>query len=123
MMDRLEEMLKMQEVLQTKYNEFGMAPRELEGHARMDYIRTMVLATEDELHEALRETDWKPWSKHPIKMINRENYKAELVDAWHFFMNLLLVANISADEFFNEYLRKNDINHDREDNGYISPTG
>jgi len=121
MMDRLEEMLRMQEALQIKYS--GVAPSDLGGTARMDFIRTMVLATEDELHEALRETAWKPWSNHVIRGINRESYLAEMVDAWHFFMNLLLVANISADEFFNEYLRKNGINHDREDNGYISPTG
>lgn len=125
MMDRLEEMLKMQEALQTKYNG-GERPGDMVGAARMNYVRTMVLATEDELHEALRETQWKPWSHHSgssFSNIKREEYKAELVDAWHFFMNLLLVADITADEFFNEYLRKNGINHDREDNGYTSPTG
>lgn len=122
-MDRLEEMLKMQEDLQRKYNG-GFAPQDLEPEKKIEFIRTMMLATEDELHEALRETTWKPWSTSArLRLINREQYKAELVDAWHFFMNLLLVANITADEFFNEYLRKNGINHDRKDNGYISPTG
>ena len=123
MMDRLEEMLKMQEDLQRKYNG-GLSPYELEPQKKIEYIRTMVLAVTDELHEALRETAWKPWStKARLRLIHRENYKNELIDAWHLFMNLLLVANITADEFFNEYLRKNNINHDREDNGYISPTG
>ena len=121
-MDRLEEMFRLQEALQTKYNG-GERPGDMVGAARMNYVRTMVLATEDELHEALRETSWKPWSHHTLHNINREEYLDELVDAWHFFMNLLLVANITADEFFNQYLRKNQINHGREDNGYISPTG
>jgi dimeric dUTPase (all-alpha-NTP-PPase superfamily) len=122
MMDRLEEMLRMQEELQRKYNG-GFAPQDLEGERRIDFIRTMILATEDELHEALRETAWKPWSNHLIRGINREGFLSEMIDAWHFYMNLLLVANITADEFFNAYLRKNQINHDREDNGYVSPTG
>ena len=121
-MDRLEEMLKMQEALQTRYNG-GERPGDMVGAARMNYVRTMMLATTDELHEALRETSWKPWSYRSVRDIKRQDYLEEMVDAWHFFMNLLLVADITADEFFNEYLRKNGINHDRESDGYVSPTG
>jgi dimeric dUTPase (all-alpha-NTP-PPase superfamily) len=117
--DRLEEMLNLQAKLQLRYH--GVHPSELRYDAQKDYIRTMVLATTDELHEALRETAWKPWSS--ADGINHDAFKSELVDAFHFFMNLMLVANITADEFFNEYLRKNGINHGRIDDGYISPTG
>lgn len=121
-MDRLEEMLKMQAELQLKYS--GVYPTELSGDERKDFIRTMVLACTDELHEALREAPWKPWSKHTEWTFEEnDRFKDELVDAWHFMMNLILVSGMSADEFFERYLRKNGINHDREDGGYVSPTG
>lgn len=120
--DRLEEMLKLQEMLQRRHL-FGVRPAALEGEERAEYLRAMVLATTDELHEALREVAWKPWSKRPVGEMNRENFRNELVDAFHFFMNLMLVANISAEEFFTAYLRKNNVNHGRIDDGYVSPTG
>lgn len=121
-MDRLEEMLKLQAELQERYN--GVEPIDLEGDARKDYVRTMVLACTDELHEALREVPWKPWSKNILwDGIGTDNFKLELVDAWHFFMNLMLVSGMTADELFSEYLRKNKINHGRVDDGYVSLTG
>lgn len=122
MMDRLAEMMELQEQLQRRHLD-DAAPRNLTGETRANYIRTHMLALEDELHEALRETSWKPWSKTPGGEMNRDEYLDELVDAWHFFMNLMLVADCSADEFFQRYLRKNGINHGRIDDGYSSPTG
>ena len=121
-MDRLEHMLKLQTELQIRYT--GDHPALLQGDAQKDYIRTMVLACTDELHEALREIPWKPWSKR-TEWTNDEQdrFKDELVDAWHFMMNLMLAVDMNAEELFKRYLRKNGINHDREDNGYISPTG
>jgi dimeric dUTPase (all-alpha-NTP-PPase superfamily) len=120
--DRLEEMLRLQEQLQVRHL-FGLKPGDLRHAERAEYIRAMILATTDELHEALREVAWKPWSKRPVGEMNRQNFVDELVDAWHFFMNLMLVGEITADEFFTAYLRKNNINHGRIDDGYVSPTG
>jgi dimeric dUTPase (all-alpha-NTP-PPase superfamily) len=122
-MDRLEEMLKLQSQLQARYHD-GVEPIDLDPQARKEYVRSMVLALTDELHEALREVPWKPWSKTSLwDQIGTENFKLELVDAFHFYMNLMLVSGMSADELFNEYLRKNNINHGRIDSDYASPTG
>jgi dimeric dUTPase (all-alpha-NTP-PPase superfamily) len=118
--DCLKEMLYLQVKLQQRYLK-GRLPWELQHDEQKDYIRTMVLATTDELHEALRETAWKPWSN--ADGMNRDAFVDELVDAFHFFMNLLIVANCDAKEFFRRYLRKNGINHERIDEGYTSPTG
>lgn len=122
--DRLAVMLKKQDELQRRYNVHGMSPNEFPDDMSVDYIRTMVLATTDELHEALREVPWKPWSKTTeITYADNERFKEELVDAWHFFMNLMLVSGMTAEELFTAYLRKNGINHDRIDGDYASPTG
>lgn len=121
-MDRLQEMLELQEELQRRYDN-GTSPAVYTGETRANYIRIHMLALTDELHEALREVGWKPWSKTPSGKMNRDTYLDELVDAWHFFMNLLIVADCTPDEFFNRYLRKNGVNHGRIDDGYSSPTG
>lgn len=106
-------MLNMQENLQRRL--IGISPSALEGNERAVYIRNMVLALTDELHEALRETGWKPWSTK--RHLNRDPYVDELVDAFHFFMNLMLVAGVSWEELETCYKAKNHVNFMRADSG------
>lgn len=91
-------------------------PRNLSPTERAEWVRWNMLALMDELHEAMGEVGWKPWatSRH----LNREAYKGELVDAFHFFINLCLVADISADELIAGYFTKRERNSTRQRNGY-----
>tara|TARA_R110000796_G_scaffold39383_4_gene98278 strand:+ start:8527 stop:8955 length:429 start_codon:yes stop_codon:yes gene_type:complete len=116
---QFEDALKAQLELQKK--SFGTDPTMLDDEQKMDFIRWNVLALEDELHEALAETGWKPWatSKH----VNRAAYIAELVDAFHFLMNLMLVVDCSADEFLQKYAEKRKINVQRQVEGYDGVKG
>jgi len=82
----------------------------------ISFIKDMTLAAIDELLEALREVSWKPWSKK--KFFHSTEFKEELVDVLHFFVNLCLAADMSADELYKRYLQKNKINHKRQDEGY-----
>lgn len=98
----------------------GQFPADLAPSVKMNYIRTMVLALTDELHEALAETGWKPWatSNH----INREGYRGELADAFIFLMNLMLVADITPSELMEVVKAKQIKNHKRQDDGYDGVT-
>lgn len=118
--DRLTEMLRLQEDLQRRFLQ-GRAPVELDVDEKLEFIRNHTLAQLDEIHEALRETGWKPWSRS--NEIRRSRYVDEIVDEFHFFMNRMLIVGMTAEELFSEYLRKNKINHERQDSGYVSPTG
>lgn len=102
-------------------NAYGSDPVELPEHEKIEFIRWNVLALEDELHEALAEVGWKPWatSKH----INRDAFKGELVDAFHFLMNLMIVTGIDADEFLAGYREKNLRNAARQAEGYDGVKG
>lgn len=72
---------------------------------KIQFIRDMREALEAELQEAIDEVTWKPWStKTPA--INRAAYVGEMVDAWHFFMNMMLVEKITAEELFEGYQEK-----------------
>lgn len=81
-----------------------------------EYITMMTLACIDELLEALHETPWKPWKKN--QAFSRELFCKELIDAWHFLINLSLAAGMTSDDIHQLYLNKNKINHSRHDEGY-----
>lgn len=112
---RMTRMLEMQRALQLRYND-GKTIESFTDEERMQAIRDNVLACTDELHEALAETGWKLWatSNH----LNREAFHAELVDAFHFFMNLMLHSGMSANDLYEGYLAKHAKNHKRQDDGY-----
>ena len=112
---RLTHMLKMQRDLQLRYNK-GKALEDFTDEERMEAIRINVLSCTSELHEALDETGWKPWatSNH----MNVEAFRSELVDAWHFFMNLMLHSGMTATDLYEGYIKKNAKNHKRQDDGY-----
>lgn len=82
----------------------------------IQYIKDMVLAAEDELHEMLGEIGWKPWatSRH----INRDAVKSELVDTFQFFMNLCFAVGMSADELQFLHTQKLKKNYARANDGY-----
>lgn len=116
-------LIGMQLDLQTQH--MGGDPRDLfaadpEGWA--DFMRWNAYALTDELHEATAETGWKPWatSRH----LNQEAFMKEMVDAFHFFMNMLLAANPGADPddiaqaFCEAYFAKNAVNAQRQIDGY-----
>ena len=109
-LDKLERIFEKQKEFQGKAD-----PRALED-ANIEYIKDMILAAMDELTEVLRETPWKPWKKQQV--FNREKYKEELVDLLHFFVNLCLAADITPLELYNEYMLKNEENHERQEKGY-----
>lgn len=84
----------------------------------IDYVKLNVLALTDELHEALAECHgWKPWTKGE-HAIDRDKYLGELTDALHFLVNLYLVVGGRADEITALFMKKNAVNHTRQDTGY-----
>jgi len=115
--DRLQQLLNSQEQLQI--NSYGNSPSDLlpaDPEAAIDFLRWNVLALEDELHELLGETGWKPWatSRH----VNLTAAKGELIDAFHFFMNIALLLGMDADDLFDGYQKKRAKNARRQAEGY-----
>jgi hypothetical protein len=123
-LDYLSEMFKKQRELQTKLGApIGPPPtvfsaeeaRELNSKFQ-DYINTMTIACIDELMEALRETPWKPWKRQ--QAFNVANFRKELIDAWHFLINLSLASGMDAEAVHDLYMQKNRENFKRKEDGY-----
>lgn len=127
-MTQLGKMLHDQREMQI--SSFGFDPAEATVEERVEYIRWNVLALTDELHEMMRETSWKPWASSTF--INPDAAFAEMVDAWHFFMNILWAitglgglgdAEILAADFADEYEKKRQRNIARQLEGYTGRVG
>lgn len=121
----ISQMLEKQLQLQLKI--IKRDPRDLDGAELMEYICMNMLSLEDELHEAMKECGWKPWATE--KYMNREAFMKELVDAWHFLMNMMLAISPGrlpldiAKEFATKYYEKNRINAERQTAGYAGVDG
>jgi len=112
--DKLEEILRLQKQLQVEA--YGANPSLMMNDERIQYIKDMILAATDELHEALAEVGWKPWgaSRH----FNRDAFVSELIDVQHFLNNLFLVADVGPEELYTKYRAKHSENARRQAEGY-----
>ncbi|QGJ94514.1 dUTPase [Gordonia phage Yarn] len=80
-------------------------------------IREHAGYTVEELYEAIGHLKNKPW-KQTFKDVSKEEFLEELADAWHFFIELHIIAGVTPEEVFRQYFRKALINQQRRDTGY-----
>ena len=77
------------------------------------------LALRQESAEAIDSLNWKWWKKDEEDW---GNIKIELVDMLHFWVSMCTVAGLDADDVINLYLKKNQLNHKRQNEGYQDGT-
>ena len=102
MTDHLGSMFSAQRKLQTTL--LGIDPQHMDRGDLLRYITDMATACTGELHEALDETGWKPWTTSDH--LNIEAFRDELTDAWLFLLNLMLAAGMTSKDLFNRYHEK-----------------
>ncbi len=71
------------------------------------------------IHEAIelqRLTNWKWWKK-PTNF-DETRAKEEVIDLWHFLVQTSIELGMTPKEILDEYLRKNQINKERQEKGY-----
>lgn len=126
-----QQLLETQAHLQT-YQKDGPPLEFDDDEQRVEFIRWNVLALEDELHEMLQEVGWKPWATN--RQINTEAALKELVDALHFFLNLIMAIGSNDREQFptleelaifliSSYQAKVEVNIERQLNNYDGISG
>jgi len=98
--DRLESIFSMQKSLADMMN-LDRYPNDAEG--KVAALCTAII------HEAV-ELQPTPF--------NKAEAKEELIDIWHFVVQASLELNLTPDDIVEEYKRKNQINQDRQKNGY-----
>lgn len=91
------------------------------------FAKDMTLALIVELGEFLAETPFKNWSKKHLKM-REDGCKfqpgreaaglEELVDCFHFFLNLVNFSGMTAKDLWEAYNAKWEVNNNRQKTGY-----
>ena len=119
MIDKLDSLFEKQINLQTRLKNI---PFDDLKH-QQEFINITILACLDELAECLRETAWKNpklinggWKKH--QELNEDLFKEEIIDLWHFVINLSIAAGMDQNELYDRFCNKNKLNHKRQDKNY-----
>ena len=110
MEDRLDSIFSMQKGLSEMMN-LDRYPKDTE-----DKVSALCTAIMHEAVELQRTTNWK-WWKTPTAFDEAEA-KEELIDIWHFVVQASLELNLTPNDILKEYERKNDINRQRQKDGY-----
>lgn len=72
-----------------------------------------------ELFEAVQELkNSKGHRATDVQEFDRDHYIEELVDSLHYFMELVIASGVTADELYDAYMKKGDINTQRINGGY-----
>lgn len=104
--------------LQKSFNgRISIHPETFTEEDKAKWALNFVRAMQQELAELVDSVPWKWWARY--QSFDEQNAKVEVVDLFHFLISLAQVFGMSADDVYEAYLKKNKVNHDRQDTGYV----
>ena len=112
-MDKLEQIFSLQDELNSR---IGVVTQGLNDEEQGKWILNYIRAMQQELAELTDSVPWKWWAKY--QEFDKQNARVEVVDLFHFLISLAQVLGMSADDVYDAYLKKNKVNHQRQDSGY-----
>lgn len=113
--DRLKAIFKMQDALNQRIGVHLPPPNEEE---KAKWILNYTRAMQQELAELVDSVPWKWWAKY--QKFDEQNARVEVVDLFHFLVSLAQVLGMSAEDVYQAYLKKNAVNHQRQETGYAA---
>ena len=82
-------------------------------------LRDTALKGVEEMFEALQHLkNWKPHRETEDPEFDREAFLEEVVDAFNYFLSVLVLVGVDEKEFFDAYKKKNKIILERLKTGY-----
>ena len=111
--DKFEELFRMQQSLNER---IGVRTSEMSEEEQTKWLLNYTRAMTQELAELTDSVPWKWWAKY--QKFDGQNARVEVVDLFHFLISMAQVLGMSADDVFNAYLKKNEVNFKRQDSGY-----
>ncbi len=103
----------MQEALNER---IGVRLRDIDEAEKTRWILNYTRAMQQELAELTDSVPWKWWAKY--QKFDSQNARVEVVDLFHFLISIAQVLGMSADDVYDAYVKKNRVNHERQDSGY-----
>ena len=122
--DKLDEIFHLRESFMRRINEkipgvYPDWPVSLSDKNSQQSLRDSALKGVEEMFEALQHLkNWKPHRMTEVKDFDKEEFLEETVDAFNYFFALLVMMGITSEEFFDAYIKKDKIIHERLEKGY-----
>ncbi|WOO42461.1 dUTPase [Rubellicoccus peritrichatus] len=114
-MDKLEEIFALQETLNQR---IGIDTSNLSEEEKTKWVLNYTRALQQETAELIDSVPWKWWAKY--QEFDEQNARVEVVDLFHFLISLAQVLGMSAEDVYAAYTKKNKVNHQRQDSGYVA---
>jgi dimeric dUTPase (all-alpha-NTP-PPase superfamily) len=112
--DQLRELFRMQRALNER---IGVRTEGMSTEEKTKWLLNYCRAMSQEIAELTDSVPWKWWAKY--QKFDEQNARVEVVDLFHFLISLAQVLGMSADDVFQAYVRKNEVNFKRQDAGYV----
>ncbi len=111
--DQLRELFRMQRALNER---IGVRTEGMSTENKTKWLLNYCRAMSQEIAELTDSVPWKWWAKY--QKFDEQNARVEVVDLFHFLISLAQVLGMSADDVFQAYVRKNQVNFKRQESGY-----
>jgi dimeric dUTPase (all-alpha-NTP-PPase superfamily) len=85
---------------------------------KVTWILNYCRAMSQEIAELTDSVPWKWWARY--QKLDEQNARVEVVDLFHFLISLAQVLGMSADDVFEAYQKKNEVNFQRQEAGYLA---
>ena len=112
-MDKLDTIFKMQDTLNHR---IGVVTENLSEEEKIKWVLNYTRAMQQEIAELIDSVPWKWWAKY--QEFDEQNAKVEIIDLFHFLISLAQVMGMTPDDVYNAYVKKNQVNHNRQESGY-----
>jgi dimeric dUTPase (all-alpha-NTP-PPase superfamily) len=112
-MDMLEEIFSLQAALNRR---IGVDTAAMSDKQKAEWVLNYTRAMQQELAELVDSVPWKWWAKY--QEFDEQNARVEVVDLFHFLVSLAQVLGMTPEDVHAAYVKKNTVNHQRQDSGY-----
>ena len=112
-MDKLDTIFEMQD---THNHRIGVVTENLSEEEKTKWVLNYTRAMQQEIAELIDSVPWKWWAKY--QEFDEQNAKVEIIDLFHFLISLAQVMGMTPDDVYNAYVKKNQVNHNRQESGY-----
>ena len=113
-MDKFDEIFSMQDMLNKR---IGVNTDCMSDEDKAKWVLNYTRAMQQEMSELIDSVPWKWWAKY--QEFDEQNAKVEVVDLFHFLISLAQVLGMTPEDVHEAYLKKNKVNHERQDSGYV----
>jgi dimeric dUTPase (all-alpha-NTP-PPase superfamily) len=111
--DQLKEIFRMQKALNER---IGVKMEDMTEEEKTKWVLNYCRAMTQEIAELTDSVPWKWWAKY--QKFDEQNARVEVVDLFHFLISIAQVLGMSADDVFQAYMKKNEVNFKRQESGY-----